>query len=101
MVGRVHKVTCLFISGFIQVPQKTAQIEQIHKHNEIPLLKPIVSEDNENNCLLLVCRCLEHGHRNLKCLVHESRQIGSGQTGDSKSECWHFRNQRTKMDWNG
>ena len=25
-------------------------------------------------------------HRNLECQVHESRQIGSGQTGDSKSE---------------
>ena len=29
------------------------------------------------------------------------RQIGSGQTGDGKSEHQHFRNQRTKMDWNG
>ena len=25
-------------------------------------------------------------HRNLECLVHESRQIGSGQTRDGKSE---------------
>ena len=25
----------------------------------------------------------------------------SGQTGDGKSECRHFRNQQTKMDWNG
>ena len=33
--------------------------------------------------------------------VHESRQIGSGQTGDGKSECRHSSNQRTKMDWNG
>ena len=32
---------------------------------------------------------------------HESRQIGSGQTGDGKREHWHSRNQRTKMDWNG
>ena len=24
-------------------------------------------------------------HRNLECQVHESRQIGSGQTGDGKS----------------
>ena len=39
-------------------------------------------------------------HRNLECQVHESRQIGSGQT-DDKSECWHSRNQWTKMDWNG
>ena len=29
------------------------------------------------------------------------RQIGSGQTGDGKSECRHSRNQQTKMDWNG
>ena len=29
------------------------------------------------------------------------RQIGSGQTGDGKSECRHSRNQRTKIDWNG
>ena len=40
-------------------------------------------------------------HRNLECQVHESRQIGSGQTRDGKSERQHSRNQRTKMDWNG
>ena len=34
-------------------------------------------------------------------LVHESRQIGSGQTRDGKSERQHSRNQRTEMDWNG
>ena len=33
--------------------------------------------------------------------VHESRQIGSGQTRDGKSERRHSKNQRTKMDWNG
>ena len=27
--------------------------------------------------------------------------IGSGQTGDGKSEHQHFKNQWTKMDWNG
>ena len=32
---------------------------------------------------------------------NESRQIGSGQTGDGKSEHQHSRNQQTKMDWNG
>ena len=37
-------------------------------------------------------------HRNLECQVHESRQIGSGQTRDGKSERRHSRNQRTKMD---
>ena len=31
---------------------------------------------------------------------NESRQIGSGQTGDDKSERCHSRNQQTKMDWN-
>ena len=40
-------------------------------------------------------------HRNLECQVHESRQIGSGQIGDDKSERLHSRNQQTKMDWNG
>ena len=40
-------------------------------------------------------------HRNLKCQVHESRQIGSGQTGDGNSERRHSRNHRTKMDWMG
>ena len=40
-------------------------------------------------------------HRNLECQVHESRQIGSGQTRDGKSECRHSRNQQTEMDWNG
>ena len=39
-------------------------------------------------------------HRNLECLVHESRQIVNGQTGDGKSECQHFQNQQTKLDWN-
>ena len=31
-------------------------------------------------------------HRSLECQVHKSRQIGSGQTGDGKSE-------RQKTDW--
>ena len=31
----------------------------------------------------------------------ESRQIGSSETGDGKSERRHSRNQQTKMDWNG
>ena len=30
-----------------------------------------------------------------------TKQMGSGQTGDGKSECRHSRNQQTKMDWNG
>ena len=40
-------------------------------------------------------------HRNLECYTHESRQIGSSQIGDGKSEHRHSRNQRTKMVWNG
>ena len=28
-------------------------------------------------------------------------EIGSAQIGDGKSECRNFRNQPTKMDWNG
>ena len=39
--------------------------------------------------------------RNMECQVHESRQIGSGQTRDGKRERQHSRNQRTKMNWNG
>ena len=38
-------------------------------------------------------------HRNLECQVHESRQIGSGQTGDGKGERQHSRNQELK--WAG
>ena len=37
-------------------------------------------------------------HRNLECKVHESRQIGSGQTRDGKSECRQSKNQGTKMN---
>ena len=32
-------------------------------------------------------------HRNLECQVHESRQIGSGQTRDGNCERRHSRNQ--------
>ena len=48
-------------------------------------------------------RCCKEQYciRNLECQVHESRQIGSGQTRDGKSESRHSRNQRTEMDWNG
>ena len=39
-------------------------------------------------------------HRNLECQVHESRQSGSGQTGDDKTECQHSRNQRPDgLEW--
>ena len=40
-------------------------------------------------------------HRNVERKVHESRQIGNGQTGDGKSEHRHFRNQWTKVGWDG
>ena len=36
-------------------------------------------------------------HRNLECQVHESRQIGSGQTGDGKSE--HYILGINKLRW--
>ena len=45
-------------------------------------------------------QCYSILHRNLDCQVHESRQIGSGQTRGGKSERRHSRNQQTKMDWN-
>ena len=38
-------------------------------------------------------------YRNLECQVHESRQIGSGQTGDGKSEYQNFRD--SKLKWTG
>ena len=41
-------------------------------------------------------------HKEQYCIgTWNVRSIGSGQTGDGKSERQHFRNQRTKMDWNG
>ena len=46
-------------------------------------------------------QCCPILHRNVECQVHESRQIGSGQTRGGKSERQHSRNQQTKMDWNG
>ena len=39
-------------------------------------------------------------HRTLECQVHDSRQIGRGQTRYGKRERQHSRNQQTKMDWN-
>ena len=40
-------------------------------------------------------------YRNLECQVHESRQIGGGQTGDGKSERQHSKNQWNKygLEW--
>ena len=38
-------------------------------------------------------------HRNLECQVHESGEIGSGQTGDGKSERWHSR--FSELKWTG
>ena len=37
--------------------------------------------------------------RNLECYVHESRQIGSFQTGDDTSECQHLG--ISKLKWTG
>ena len=36
-------------------------------------------------------------HRNLECQVYESRQIGSGQTGDGKIEQRQFQNRELKQ----
>ena len=55
----------------------------------------VTGDRNKVRC----CRAILH--RNLECLVHESRQIGSGQTRDGKGERRNSRNQKTKMDWNG
>ena len=38
-------------------------------------------------------------HRNLECQVHESRQIGSGQPRDGKSERQHSRNLEDGLEW--
>ena len=38
-------------------------------------------------------------HRNLECQVHESRQIGTGQTGDGESE--HDTVGISKLKWTG
>ena len=38
-------------------------------------------------------------YRNLECQVHESRQIGSGQTGDGKSERRHLG--ISELKWTG
>jgi len=37
----------------------------------------------------------------MECCIYESRQIGSGQTGDGKREHQHFKNKQTKMNWMG
>ena len=42
--------------------------------------------------------CIPHTMRKTKV---KWRQIGSGQTGDDKSEHWYSGNQWTKMDGNG
>ena len=39
-------------------------------------------------------------YRNKKHQIHKSRQIGSSQTGDGKSDQRYSRNQPTKMDCN-
>ena len=39
-------------------------------------------------------------HRNLECQVYESRQIGSGQTGDGKSGHQHFKiSELNGLEW--
>ena len=45
---------------------------------------PVVDVTGDGN---KVRCCKNNTAHNLDCQVHESRQIGSGQTGDDKSEC--------------
>ena len=57
---------------------------------------PVTSDGSKVRC----CKkqhCI--GTWNLRSM--KSRQIGSGQTGNGKTEHRHFRNQGTKIDWNG
>ena len=61
---------------------------------------PVVDVTGDGNKLPCCKEQYSTGNWNVR-LVHESRQIGSGQTGDGKRECRHFRNQGTKVDWNG
>ena len=58
------------------------------KHKQYPAVD-VTGDRNK----IRFCRAILH--RNLESQVRESRQIGSGQTGDDKSEHWHFRNQQT------
>jgi len=83
--------TLLEISGEI-TPERMKGCKQ--SKNNTQLWMWLVTEARSNAVRAIL-------HRNLECQVHESRQIGSGQTRDGKSECRHCRNQRTKMDWNG
>ena len=57
---------------------------------------PVVDVTGDRNKVQCYKETILQG--NLECYVHETRQIGTGQTGDGKSECRHSRNQRTKMD---
>ena len=55
-----------------------------------------VTGDRSNVCCYKKQFCIGSGR-----LGPWIKQIGSGQTGDVKSECWYSRNQWTKMNWNG
>ena len=79
----------LEISGEIRKNEETEPKQKQH---------PFVNmTDDESK----VRYCKEQYCIGIKCSVHESRQIGSSQTGDGKSEHQHFRNQQNKMDLNG
>ena len=64
---------------------------------------------SKNNTQLWMCLVIEARSDsvksniawNLECQVHESKEIGSGQTRDGKSARRHSRNQQIKMNWNG
>ena len=69
--------------------RKNEEMEPKQKHH------PVVDVTGDGSKV----RCYEEQY----CIGtwNESRQIGSGQTGDGKSEHWHSKNKWTKMDWNG
>ena len=65
------------------------------KQKQYPVVDVTGDRSNVRCCKKQYCT----GIWNIRSM--KSRQIGSGQTGDGKSERQHSRNQQTKMDWNG
>ena len=59
---------------------------------------PVVDVTGDRNKVQCYKETILQG--NLECYFHETRQIGTGQTGDGKSECRHSRNLRTDgLEW--
>ena len=74
--------TLLDISGEI-IPERMKGWSQSKNNTQLGMWLVVEARSNAVRAIL---------HRNLECQVHESRQIGSGQTGDGKSERRHSRN---------